>query len=66
MTAAILGSGFPATVSLVEGTALPATVADSNTAPGSLCRNPNGTDTDNAATDWSFCTTPTPGTANTP
>ncbi len=51
-------------VSLVEGTVLPTSVADSNTANGSLCRFPNGSDTNDAATDWKFCTTPTPGAAN--
>ena len=56
--------GFAAPVSLVEGTALPANVADSNTVAGSLCRSPDGQDTDNAATDWTFCTTLTIGTAN--
>ncbi|HEY0250519.1 MAG TPA: lamin tail domain-containing protein, partial [Kofleriaceae bacterium] len=65
ITGAILGTGFPASTSLVEGTVLPDTVADSNTGPGSLCRSPNGTDTDNAATDWAFCATSTPGVANT-
>jgi len=54
------------TVSLVEGTALPAATADSNTVNGSLSRLPNGTDTDNAATDWAFSGTPTPGAANVP
>jgi hypothetical protein len=49
---------------LVEGTPLPATVADSNTVNGSLSRLPNRTDTNNAATDWAFTTTPTPGAAN--
>jgi hypothetical protein len=57
----IVGLG---TVSLVEGTALPTGVADSNTQTGSLIRNPNGTDTDNAASDWRFTTTLTPGYAN--
>ncbi|HUJ62072.1 MAG TPA: thrombospondin type 3 repeat-containing protein [Kofleriaceae bacterium] len=57
-------AGFPGPVSLVEGTALATTVADSNTTDGSLCREPNGTDTDNANSDWKFCTTKTPGTAN--
>jgi len=52
------------TVSLVEGTPLDAAVADSNTVAGSLIRNPNGSDTDDANTDWSFTTTPTPGAAN--
>jgi len=56
---AISGMG---TVSLVEGT--PTTAADSNTVNGSLCRSPNGQDTDDAATDWKFCTTPTPGAVN--
>ena len=56
--------GFPAPVSLVEGTVLDAAVADSNTAAGSLCRGPNGADTNNAATDWHFCSASTPGAAN--
>ena len=58
--------GFPATVDLVEGTFLPTLTADSGTAVGSLCRLPNGTDMDNAATDWNFTTTSTPGIANVP
>ena len=49
---------------LVEGTALPASVADSNTRAGSIARVPNGGDTGDAATDWAFTTTVTPGTAN--
>ncbi len=49
---------------LVEGTVLPADVADSNTVDGTLARIPDGTDTDNAAADWVFTTTPTPGAAN--
>jgi large repetitive protein len=52
------------TVDLVEGTALAATVADSNTDNGSLARVPNGQDTNDAAADWLFTTTPTPGAAN--
>lgn len=63
-TASIMG--FPAAVSLTEGTFLPIATADSGTAMGSLCRLPNGTDTDNAATDWNFTTTATPGIANVP
>ena len=51
---------------LVEGMALAVATSDSNTAPGSLARLPNGTDTNNAATDWAFTTTPTPGAANVP
>jgi len=53
-----------ATYDLVEGTALPAATADSNTVAGSLSRIPNGSDTDDAATDWAFTTTKTPGAAN--
>jgi hypothetical protein len=52
------------TYSLVEGTALPATVADSNTVDGSLSRLPDGTDTNDSATDWAFTTTATRGAAN--
>jgi hypothetical protein len=63
ITAAML-PGFATPPSLVEGTVLPSTVADSNTAEGSLCRHPNGQDTDNAAADWAFCATLSPGTAN--
>lgn len=50
--------------SLVEGNPLPATVADSNTAEGTLIRTPDGHDSNDAATDWAFTTTPTPGAAN--
>ncbi|MDI1446996.1 M4 family metallopeptidase [Polyangium sp. 6x1] len=60
VTAAILpGVG---TVSLVEGTAF--TTADSNTLTRSLCRVPNGADTDNASVDWNVCANLTPGAAN--
>lgn len=52
------------TYNLVEGTALPTSVADSNTAAGSLARIPNGSDTNDAATDWAFTATITPGAAN--
>jgi large repetitive protein len=52
------------TYNLVEGTALPATVADSNTVDGSLIRNPNGKDTNDAASDFAFTTTVTRGAAN--
>jgi hypothetical protein len=51
-------------VSLVEGTALPASVADSNTVAGSLIRNPDGHDSDDAASDWAFTTTLSRGAAN--
>jgi large repetitive protein len=49
---------------LVEGTPLPADVADSNAVDGSLSRLPDGQDTNDAATDWAFTTTVTPGAAN--
>jgi hypothetical protein len=52
------------TYDLVEGTALAAAVADSNTQDGSLSRIPDGRDTNDAASDWAFTTTKTPGTAN--
>ncbi|MGE3768823.1 MAG: lamin tail domain-containing protein, partial [Kofleriaceae bacterium] len=56
--------GFPAPVSLVEGTVLPTATADSNQADGSLCRKPNGQDTDNASADWKFCATKSAGLPN--
>lgn len=65
ITAAILPD-FTSPISLVEGTALPTSVADSNTVVRSLCRNPDGQDTNDAATDWTVCRTLTPGTANIP
>ncbi len=61
ITAAVIGG---TTYNLVEGTVLPATVVDSNTAAGSLSRIPDGTDTNNAASDWVFTTTLTRGAAN--
>jgi hypothetical protein len=56
ITAATIGGQ---TYNLVEGTALAATVEDSNTVAGSLIRNPNGKDTNDAASDWAFTTTVT-------
>ena len=61
ITAAVIGSQ---TYNLVEGTALAATVADSNTVDGSLSRIPDRQDTNNAASDWAFTQTKTPGAAN--
>lgn len=61
ITAATIGGQ---TYNLVEGTALAATVADSNTVDGSLIRSPDGKDTDDAASDWAFTTTVTRGAAN--
>jgi len=54
------------TYSLVEGTPLPVGVADSNTVDGSLVRLPDGKDTNDAAADWAFTTTLTPGAPNVP
>ena len=61
ITAATIGGQ---SYNLVEGTALAAAVADSNTVDGSLIRNPNGKDTNDAAADWAFTTTVTRGAAN--
>ena len=57
-------SGFPTTVSLVEGTALPIGTADSNSINVSLGREPNGIDSEDASSDWVVDSTPTPGAAN--
>src|ERR671914_2856694 len=54
----------PFAYSLVEGTPLPESVADSDTQDGSLARIPNGTDTNDAASDWVFTTTVTEGAPN--
>lgn len=56
--------GFAAPTTLVEGSALPATTADSNTATLALCRLPSGEDTNNSATDWTTCTTLSVGKKN--
>ncbi len=63
ITAAMI-TGVAGTVNLVEGTAIPSDRADSNTATASLCRLPNGNDTDDATTDWTLSNTPTPGSPN--
>jgi hypothetical protein len=52
------------TYDLVEGSALPAEIADSNAVDGSLARLPDGRDTNDAASDWAFTTTVTRGSAN--
>jgi hypothetical protein len=54
------------TISLVEGTALDSAVADSTTVTATLCRRPNGQDTNDAMADWKICGTRTIGTANAP
>lgn len=61
ITAATIGGQ---TYNLVEGTVLPASVEDSNAVAGSLIRNPDGKDTNDAAADWAFTTTITRGAAN--
>jgi hypothetical protein len=61
ITAAQIGT---ATYNLVEGTVLPTSVEDSNTVAGSLIRNPDGKDTNDAASDWAFTTTLTRGAPN--
>ncbi|EEF57824.1 lamin tail domain-containing protein [Pedosphaera parvula] len=65
MTAALI-DGAPGTYNFVDGTALSASVADSNTVAGSLARLPNGGDLHNDSVDWQFSSTPTPGAANVP
>jgi len=61
ITAAQL-DGIPGTYNLVEGT--PATAADSNSTDGSLARFPNGSDTNDAANDWTFNPAISPGEPN--
>lgn len=65
ITAAML-PGFASTVSLVEGTAFPATSFDSNDQIRTICRNPNGMDTNNAATDFTLCNSRSVGKINVP
>ncbi len=61
ITVATIGSQ---TYNLVEGTVLPASAEDSNSVAGSLIRNPDGKDTNDASADWAFTTTITRGAAN--
>ncbi|MEY4530477.1 MAG: hypothetical protein RLZZ156_1198, partial [Deinococcota bacterium] len=63
ITAATL-AGISGTFNLVEGTALPAPIADSNIVVGALIRSPNGKDTNNAFADWTTTPTLSPGAAN--
>jgi len=60
--ASVSGLGKP--LSLVKGTALAASVVDSNSVDASLCRKPSGKDTGSSAADWKLCVTPSPGKAN--
>jgi cysteine-rich repeat protein len=62
ITAATI-TGFPGTVSLVEG-ATTSVADDTATATLALIRSPNGTDTNNAMADWAASTALTPGAAN--
>lgn len=55
--------GFASPQNLVEGTATSA--ADSDSSIVTICRLPDGTDTNNAANDWAMCSR-TKGAANTP
>jgi len=57
-------TGFAAPVSFVEGNPLATSKADSTSVLGALCRIPNGLDINDAATDWRFCKTLTPGATN--
>ena len=56
--------GFPAPVSLVEGTVLDPTIYDLNDVTRTLCRDPNGKDTNNANADWKVCNLRTVGALN--
>ncbi|MDC0668684.1 lamin tail domain-containing protein [Nannocystis radixulma] len=66
MTMANTGIAGLGVVSLVEGTVLPMDIQDSNMEVRSLVRLPNGSDSNDAATDWALSATPTPGAANVP
>lgn len=61
ITAATI-TGFTGTVSLVEGNAFSG--ADTNDNLNALARSPDGTDSDDASSDWVLTTTITPGAAN--
>ncbi len=54
--------GQSLTINTVEGTETSA----SDPGVGSLCRLPNGKDTDNQSVDWKLCSASTPGAGNTP
>lgn len=63
ITAATI-TGFPSSVSLVEGTALDPGIADSNDVIRTLCRAPNGQDTNNASADFKLCNSRSTGATN--
>lgn len=56
-------TGFSTSFSLVEGAGAMVSDADADVAK-SMCRFPNGQDTDHAETDWALCAVPSPGVAN--
>ncbi|MDP1830211.1 MAG: lamin tail domain-containing protein [Archangium sp.] len=60
------GATMVGTVSVQEGTASTLLIADLNTGGGSVCRIPNGEDTDVNATDFRVCAAATKGALNTP
>jgi hypothetical protein len=53
-------------VNVMEGGTSTLALADSDTVSGSVCRIPNGADTNLNATDFAFCSSSTPGVANIP
>lgn len=59
-------TGFSQPLSLVEGTALAGTIAESNSVTNCLSRLPNGSDTNDSSVDWALSVTNTPGAANVP
>jgi hypothetical protein len=61
VTAMVSGVG---SVAFVEGTAT--TAKDNGSGLASLCRLPNGDDSNDAASDWVLSANPTPGSANVP
>jgi cysteine-rich repeat protein len=63
LTAATL-PGFTEPMSLVEGQ--PTTALDNSSPSASVCRLPDGTDTDNALADFAVCAALTPGAPNVP
>jgi hypothetical protein len=53
-------------INVLEGSGDTAALADLNSAPGSISRLPNATDTDENATDFAFTSTPTACASNVP
>lgn len=58
--------GFPAPVSLVEGSVFSPNFPDSDTFRVAMARSPNGIDNDNASSDFVLTNKPTPGECNRP